>query len=125
MSKKAAHVFNANGEKVGPLQLSELSAAKAFLMDELAVKLDKKELTIARNTMLTAFVLTRPAAETRKLLAEGGKDAVAVAADEMFDALPPSVFKELAEAIGRIAERSHLWADPVEGSEKNSTPTAS
>jgi len=103
--KAALDVLNAAGETVGKITLSEITLAKAAILDRIKSPLvtGKKMKEISLDDVIpTLFVLATPAAACRQLLANATFDTAAV---EWSDAIPMADGLKLFEALKRIANR--------------------
>jgi hypothetical protein len=120
-------VLLADGEQVGNITLSECTVAKGMLLEELRVGKECKETLVAsKNLLRLLFILSTPAAQTRRLLVQGGHGEFEVAVDAFGDTLRTDDLPLLGKAAKRIMQRAHLWEEDDGGdAEKNLTATAS
>ena len=101
--KAALDVLTAAGETVGTITLSEITLAKAAILDRIKSPLvtGKKFKDISFDDVIpTLFVLATPAADTKKLLAQNKFES---AVETWSDTVPFST--GLFEALKRIAGR--------------------
>jgi hypothetical protein len=126
--KAALDVLIAAGEKVGKIHLSEITLAKAAIMDRIKSPLvtGKKLKDISFDDVIpTLFVLANPAIDSKKLLAQNKFDA---AVETWSDTVPFSA--DLFEALKRIAGRLNgvapegMTGEAVPGDDQKKTTTA-
>lgn len=131
--KAALDVLNAAGETVGKITLSEITLAKAAILDRIKSPLvtGKKMKEISLDDVIpTLFVLATPAGACRQLIANSTFDDAAV---EWSDSIPMADGLKLFEALKRIANRLNGVApsgmvsgdgDEVPGDDQKKTTTA-
>lgn len=103
--KAALDVLTAAGETVGKITLSEITLAKAAILDRIKSPLvtGKKMKEISLDDVIpTLFVLATPAATSRQLLSEKKFDDAALAWSDTVDFADGL---KLFEALKRIASR--------------------
>lgn len=106
--KRAVKALTACGERVDEVEVREITLGLAAVLELLGSPLVVKrgaesgELTL-REMLPTIFAMTRSAAETERLLAEGGFEAVMDAAVAWADDLSTATGMKLAKACARMA----------------------
>lgn len=131
--KAALDVLNAAGETIGKITLSEITLAKAAILDRIKSPLvtGKKLKEISLDDVIpTLFVLATPAQACRQLIANSKFDDAAI---EWSDTIPMADGLKLFEALKRIANRLNGVApsgmvsgdgDEPKGDDQKKTTTA-
>jgi hypothetical protein len=128
--KAALDVLIAAGETVGKIHLSEITLAKAAILDRIKSPLvtGKKLKEVGLDDVIpTLFILAMSAETSRKLLSESSFDAAVI---RWSDSIPFADGIKMFEALKRIAGRLNgvapegMTGEAVPGDDQKKTTTA-